>query len=306
LFVAPAEFKATLQRQLRLGRRNLAFEPMGRNTAPAIGLAAAYLHRRDPEATMAVLPADHLIVNRREFIRNLKLAAQLAARGLLVTFGIPPARPDTGYGYIKLGEEILRYTGGVPLAAHNVSGFREKPDAKTARQYLAAGNYVWNSGMFVWRADAILEAFRQFLPEFHARLGVFEKAIGTKREAAALRRLYADTPAVSIDYAVMEKAANIAAVRATFDWDDVGSWLALSRHLEPDEAGNAANGRLVARNSRDCIVDSDAGLVALLGVDKLVVVRSGDAVLVAHRDALDGIKELLADIGKDSEAKKGL
>lgn len=252
---------------------------------------------------MAVLPADHMIENRRELVRDLKLAARLARQGLLVTFGITPDRPDTGYGYIGLGREIVRHTTGVPLAAYEVQGFREKPNADKAREYVAAGNFVWNSGMFVWRVDAILEAIRIYMPEFSAALEVFAKTIGTKREAAALKRLYAGTESISIDYAVMEKAPNIAAVRATFDWDDVGSWHALARHLKADTAGNVANGVFAGRDVRDCIIDSDSGVVAALGVEGLVIVRSGDAVLVARRDALGGIKELLAELARDPRTR---
>ena len=303
LFVAGTEFGPTLKRQLKLGKRNLVFEPYGRNTAPAIGLAAAYLNKRDPDATMVVLPADHLIENRKELVRDVRLAAQLAQQGLLVTFGIPPDRPDTGYGYIGLGKEIVRYTAGVPLAAYKVLGFREKPSADKAREYVAAGNFVWNSGMFVWRVDEILEAMRLYMPKFSAALETFAKTIGTKREAAALKRLYAGIESISIDYAVMEKAPNIAAVRATFDWDDVGSWHALARHLKADAAGNVANGIFVGKDVRNCIIDSDSGVVAALGVEDLVIVRSGNAVLVARRDALGSIKELLAELAGNPKTK---
>lgn len=301
-FIAPGQFGAILRKQLPQSRRNFVFEPVGRNTAPAIALAAAYLVRRDKDATMVVLPADHLIENQVEFIRNVRMAADLAQQGLFVTFGIPPDRADTGYGYIELGATLASQGN---LAAYRVSAFREKPDIVTARRYVAAGNYAWNSGMFVWRADAFLRAVKQHMPEFASALERFGRTIGTRREAAALKRLYAAAPSVSVDYAIMEKATNIAAVKATFDWDDVGSWLALSRHIAPDADGNAVQGRCVTRASAGCIVDADEGTVALLGVRDLVVVRSGAVVLVAHRDALDGIKELVARVG-DSKATKDL
>ncbi len=292
LFVAPAEFEPVLRRQLGAAA-HLVFEPMGRNTAPAIGLAAEYLKHRDPEATMLVLPADHLIEDGCAFLKAVKLGAQLAQDGLLVTFGIRPERPDTGYGYVQLGSRIA---GKGRLAAYRVQGFREKPSPARARAYLAAGNYVWNSGMFIWRVDAILAAFRQFLPGFYEELEEFGRTIGTRRERAALAELYDEAPSISIDYAVMEKADNVACVRGTFDWDDVGSWLALARHAKPDQSGNVANGVLVARSSTNCIVDSDAGLVAALGVKDLVIVRAGDAVLVADKKGLGQIKQMLADI----------
>lgn len=289
-FVAPAEFRALVVREVRPRPRNLIIEPVGRNTAPAIGLAAVHLARRDPTAVMAVLPADHLVTGQRAYEASLRLAAGQAAAGRLVTFGVPPTRPDTGYGYIQLGD---RLAGRGRLTAHRVVAFREKPDAAAAREYLASGGYLWNSGMFVWRVDVILQAFRQFMPDFHERLTVYGETIGTAGEAAAARSLYRHAPALSIDYAVMERADNIAVVRATFGWDDVGSWLALGRHARADADDNVLRGIAVAHDSAGCIVDSDRGLVAVLGVRDLVVVRSGEAVLVAHRNRLGGIRDLL-------------
>ncbi|MCX6843845.1 MAG: mannose-1-phosphate guanylyltransferase [candidate division WOR-3 bacterium] len=292
LFVAPAEFEVVLRRQLG-PRACLAFEPVGRNTAPAIGLAAVYLQRQDPDSTMVVLPADHLIEDRPGFLKAVRMGAQLAQQGLLVTFGIRPDRPDTGYGYIQLGRKTA---GKARLTAHRVQAFKEKPSPARARAYLAAGNYVWNSGMFIWRVDAILAAFREFMPEFHAKLEEFATAIGTRREKQALAHLYRGAPSISIDYAVMEKADNVACVRGAFDWDDVGSWLALVRHIKPDSAGNVASGLFVSKDSTNCVADSDSGIVAALGVKNLVIVRAGDAVLVADRKRLGQMKQLLAEI----------
>lgn len=290
VFVAPPEFRSLVEEQVRPRPENLLLEPAGRNTAPAIALAALHLFLRDPDAVMAVLPADHLVTDQRAYEASFRLALRQAEQGQLVTFGIPPTRPDTGYGYIKLGQRVA---GRGRLTAHRVEAFREKPDRPTAERYAASDRYLWNSGMFVWRADAILDAFRRFLPDFHRRLLAYGRRVGTDREAAAARALYRQAPAISIDYAVMEKADNIRVVRAGFGWDDVGSWLALARHRRPDARGNLLQGPVAALDAQDCIADCDTGLVALLGVKELVVVRSGDAVLVAHRDALGGIRELL-------------
>jgi mannose-1-phosphate guanylyltransferase len=302
LFVAPTEFEPVLRKQLGVSA-HLVFEPMGRNTAPAIGLAAEYLKHEDPDATMLVLPADHLIEDRSAFLRAVQMGAEVAQRGSLVTFGIRPERSDTGYGYVQLGSRIA---GKGRLAVHRVQGFREKPSPVKARAYVAAGNYVWNSGMFIWRVDAILAAFRKFMPEFYAELEEFSKAVATRREKPALARLYRDAPSISIDYAVMEKADNVACVRGTFDWDDVGSWLALARHTKPDHSGNVVNGLLVAKGSAGCVVDSDSGIVAALGVKDLVIVRAGDAVLVADKKSLTDIKQLLADIAALPHGRKFL
>ncbi|MFO7638563.1 MAG: mannose-1-phosphate guanylyltransferase [bacterium] len=303
LFVAPAEFRSLVKREVHPRAGNLVLEPVGRNTAPAIGLAAAHLARRDPTAVMVVLPADHLITGQRAYEASVRQAVRQAEQGRLVTFGIPPTRPDTGYGYIQLGE---RLAGRGRLTAHRVRAFREKPDARTARRYLASGDYLWNSGMFVWRVDAILEAFRTHLPGFHEHLAAYGRTVGTAREAAAARALYRQAPAASIDYAVMEKADNIAVVRASFGWDDVGSWLAVGRHDRADARGNVPGKNSVLLDSDDCIVDCDRGVVALLGVRGLVVVRAGEAVLVAHRDRLDRVRDLLRELERHPVGRKQL
>jgi len=299
VFIAPVEYEAMMRRQVRTLKKNLVLEPVGRNTAPAIGVAAAYLAARDPDATMVVLPADHLITRHAQFLACVRLAAKLAQQGLLVTFGIPPSRPDIGYGYIKVGERLTRKG----TEAFRVLGFREKPDVRTARRYVGAGNYLWNSGMFVWRVDAILAALERCMPRFHRALLRLTDAIETSNEKRVLNRVYKDAPSISVDYAIMEKVGNIAAVKATFDWDDVGSWLALARHMKQDRAGNVVRGTCIGRDMKDCIVDTDSGLLAVLGCEGLVIVRSGDAVLVAHKDRLDGIKELVRLVGQDKVGK---
>ena len=300
LFVASRGFGKTLRRQLPLKDDNLLFEPSGKNTAPAIGLAAAQLAARDPDATMVVLPADHHIKRKREFLATVRLAARVAQDGQLVTFGVPPTRPDTGYGYIKVGDKVA---GRGASTAHHVLGFREKPDAKTARRYLDSGDFLWNSGMFVWRADAILAAFRKFMPRFASGLRSYMRSSSVAGRARIADRLYREVESISIDYAVMEKAKNIVAVRAAFTWDDVGSWLALERHRKQDRQGNTASGDCVLKDSEGCIVESDAGLVAMLGTKDLVVVRSGDAVLVCPKNRLPDIKKLLRNIAADKAGR---
>jgi mannose-1-phosphate guanylyltransferase len=302
LFITPVEYEAVLREQVRIRKGNLVLEPVGRNTAPAIGVAAAYLAARDSDATMAVLPADHLITRQAELLACLRLAAKLAQDGLLVTFGIPPSRPDTGYGYIKVGEKLTKKG----IEAFRVLGFREKPDARTARRYVKAGNYLWNSGMFVWRVDAILSAFELHMPDFYRSLLKLRDAVGTRGEKRVLGSVYREAPSISVDYAIMEKAVNIAAVKATFDWDDVGSWLALARHMKADNGGNVVRGTCFGKDTRGCIVESDSGLLAVLGCEDLVIVRSGDAVLVARKDRLDDIKALVKLVADSRDGSRYL
>ncbi|MGB9741661.1 MAG: mannose-1-phosphate guanylyltransferase [candidate division WOR-3 bacterium] len=303
LFVAPEGFTGLLKKELGVKAGNLILEPFGRNTAPAIGLAAAILNEHSPEAVMVVLPADHLIKPEQEFLRAVRLAVAVARQGLLVTFGIVPVRPDTGYGYIETAEPLLTRNN---LTAYRVKSFREKPDRATAEHYLETGRFLWNSGMFVWRVDVILDAFSRFMPEFYRQLQKLSGIKGKGQREAYVRKIYNRVEAISIDYAVMEKADNVAVVRAGFDWDDVGSWLALGRRLPADQYGNAVKGLWSGIRTADCIIYSDDGIIGTLGVKNLVIARSGDALLVADKTALGDLKQLLAQMAQDSRARKFL
>jgi mannose-1-phosphate guanylyltransferase len=303
LFVAPVRFAPLLQREFRVKSANLLLEPEGRNTAPAIGLAAVILQRRDPEAIMAVLPADHIIAPESEFLKAMRLATAVAQKGMLVTFGIIPTRADTGYGYIHSGEQIIARG---KLSAHLVRAFKEKPNRATAQRYIESGEYLWNSGMFVWRVDVILAAFQHLMPEFYQQLMAFRSVTGTGRQEAMIKKIYARVPAISIDYAIMEKAENVAVIRSGFQWDDVGSWLALERRLPRDKLGNVHSGLWFGRGTRNCIIYSDNGVIATLGTNDLIIAWSGDAVLIAHKSALGELKQLLADMAQDPNGRKFL
>ncbi|MEO0069299.1 MAG: mannose-1-phosphate guanylyltransferase [candidate division WOR-3 bacterium] len=303
LFVAHQRFAKLLIRELKAKQKNLILEPARKDTAPAIGLSAVILSRRDPEAIMVVLPADHIITPKRKFLSAVKVAAVLAQKGYLVTFGVVPTRADTGYGYIQYGEEVYRQG---KICGYRVLEFKEKPDLKTAEQYLKSGNYLWNSGMFVWRVDMILEAFHRYMPQFYQSLLSFSQTLGSQREKMAIKRLYQKAPAISIDYGVMEKAENVCVVRAPFIWDDVGGWLALARHFPQDQNGNVVKGLWFGKNTKDCICYADQGVLATLGITGLVIVRSGDAVMVAEKNALSQLKDLLTEIAQDRQGRKFL
>lgn len=303
LFVAPSRFAPLLKKEIKVKPQNLILEPTGRNTAPAIGLSAAMLYQRDPDAVMVVLPADHIIAPASSFLKAVKLAAAVAQQGRLVTFGVVPTRPDTGYGYIHFGEEIYKRAG---LCAYQVLEFKEKPDLATARRYVKSGNYLWNSGMFVWRADAILAAFQRFMPEFYNQLSAFTAVIGTGKEKGMIERIYHRVESISVDYAIMERADNVAVVRSDFQWDDVGSWLALERRFPKDKDGNVCAGLWFGRDTRNCIIYSDDGVIATLGLKDLVIARSDDALLVAHKSAIGRLKELLGEMAQDEKGKKFL
>ncbi len=267
-------------------------EPIGRNTAPAIAMAAIYLgHKLGPQTTMLVMPADHLIRDEEHFRLAVDEASSLAGRDYLVTFGIHPTQPETGYGYIRKGGRIPNSNG------FDVAAFVEKPDEKTAHQYVASGDYEWNSGMFCFTAGAFLAALEKHAPEIHRCASSCWDGIDPFRQPLEIpAELFAACPSVSIDYAVMEKADNCAVVSGVFGWSDIGSWKAISELYESDESGNRVLGKAVLVHSRDCFVQSDKRLVAVVGVNDLVVVDTGDAVLVAHREHAQDVKEVVRQL----------
>jgi mannose-1-phosphate guanylyltransferase len=302
-YIIPFEMAKLLQMQTGVKHQNIIFEPYGKNTAPAIGLAAVYISAIAPDATMVVLPADHHIEPVNNFIACVKAAYKIAQQGYLITFGIPPSRPETGYGYIHIGDVIDKQE---KITVHRTLEFKEKPSLDIALAYFQAKKFLWNSGMFVFRVSTILDAFRTFAPDFYAELINFQKFIGTNQEKSMLERMYQQMPTTSIDYAVMEKAKNIAVVKANFLWDDVGSWLALERHFRISSDGNVILGKHYGVDSKESIIYSDAGVIATLGIENLVIVKAKDAVLVADKKRVGDLKALLRVIGNAKSGKKFL
>jgi mannose-1-phosphate guanylyltransferase len=275
---------------------NIVAEPAKRDTAAAIALGAGWVSLRDPGATMIVLPADHLIQNRKAFQDTL-LTAVAAARetGELVTIGIKPTWPCPGFGYIEMGNPLTLQAKNPGQAVHEVVRFREKPNPELAEQFLRQGHFRWNAGMFIWPLCAILSALESHAPE----LASFVEALHAGGDfASTVASRFPELPKISIDYAVMEKAKRVLVVEAGFDWDDVGSWTAVAKYLQQDSAGNAANtGRLTAHDSTGNIVyTTRPAHVALMGVRDLIVVQTDDALLIAHRDDAEKIKHLIGKI----------
>ena len=269
-------------------------EPVGRNTAPAIALAAHFLaDRLGPDVRMLVLPADHLIRDQEQFQAAVRQAAVLAERGYLVTFGIHPTHPETGYGYIRRGARI-EDSGG-----HRVAAFVEKPDLETASAYVDSGDYTWNSGMFCFSAGTFLEALGKHAPGIGDAVRVCWEGMDQSRRPLEIPLdLFSACPADSIDYAVMEKADNCAVVGGQFGWSDIGSWKALSELYESDASGNRIQGKAVLVETRDCFIQGDRRLVAAVGVNDLVIVDTGDAVLVADRDRAQDVKEVVNQLSE--------
>lgn len=257
----------------QLPPENVLAEPFARNTAPAIGLAAVHVLRKDPRGVLLVLPSDHHIAKVPAFIRCLREASRLAADGELVTLGIRPTHPETGYGYIRLGH-TLKGKG------RRVAAFVEKPDRRTAQRYLASGRYLWNSGIFAFRVDVILDAIRRYIPRLGNALQQLARISNRRRFATELTRVFRAEPSISIDYGVMEKATNIAVVPGDFGWSDVGSFLALGEVRKADRDGNIVLGETLQLDCKNSILVSNRRLIAAVGLSDLIVVESADALLV--------------------------
>lgn len=286
-------------------------EPCGRNTAPCIGLAAIQLLAVDPDATMLVMPADHVIQPIAMFQQAVREAEALVEREpcSLVLFGIEPTYPATGFGYIQRGERVpvavVSDTGASPESGRPAQGcpsfrvlsFQEKPNQLTAARYAASGEYYWNCGIFVWRAQAILDALAVFAPEITQRLIRLQAAIGSPDWAEQLEAEFPQMPSISIDYAVLEKTSHVCVLEAPFEWDDVGSWLALPRLMRADGNGNTMEGLVCEVDSSGCITrTTEDHLIALVGVKDLIVVHTPTATLVADKRSEDSIKQLVAEL----------
>jgi len=297
MVVCGPSHRQEISRQLpSIPEHMIVAEPKALNTAPCIALGACKLLKQDPEAIMAVLPADHTIGKVGRYLDLLVTAHTIAAKGeALLTFGIVPELPETGYGYIECGE-LIQEADSQPV--YRVNRFIEKPDLRRAMDYLAQGNYLWNSGMFVWKASAIMEAFKIYLPSIASAADKLMGALDEHHEEEAVQQAYEEMESVSIDYGILEKAENVVVMPADIQWNDVGSWNALERVWEKDPDGNAFRGKVLSLQSRDCIVHSSHKLTALIGVEDLIVVDTPDALMVCRKDRAQDVK-ILHDILKD-------
>ncbi|WP_438314502.1 mannose-1-phosphate guanylyltransferase [Candidatus Caldatribacterium sp. SIUC1] len=284
--------EATLRELPFLPPSHLIFEPVGKNTAPCIGFSAVHLARVfSPGEVMVVLPADHMVFEEERFQEAVSLAVEVAQSGeWLVTFGIPPTHPHTGYGYIRCGELFRKDSRG---CVYRGEGFTEKPDLNKAEEYLRSGKYLWNSGIFVWTIGAILSAFKTWAPEISWGLEQIAESLGTPKEEKVLVEVFSTFPSISIDYAVMERASNILVVSASFGWSDVGSWKSLGEILPKDANGNVALGEHIALESRGCILWTRKPVVTF-GMEDVVLVEEEDLLFLAPKSRDQDIRRLLA------------
>jgi len=296
IVTASSHVDAMFEQLPDIPRENILIEPLGRNTAPCIGLAALYLRKRAPDDVMIVLPADHCIDDAGRFRHTLAAAADMARKETyLLTVGIVPTGPETGYGYLERGELVATIRGE---AVYKVNSIREKPSREQAEAFLRQRGYLWNSGMFIWKVSAILEAIARHLPGLYDQLQQIEQALDTDHEKALLDRLYPAIEPISIDYGVMEKSDNVLVLEGDFGWSDVGSWDTLWEISAKDERGNAFKGAgpFVGIDTRNSLIISPNKLVALVGIEDLLVIETGDAILICRRGASQAVKKVVETI----------
>lgn len=305
LIVTSADLRpATVAAAHGLPAANVIGEPCARDTAAACALACGCVAARDPEGVVAILTADHIIADVAAFRQTLRDSFVAAAAGdYIVTIGIAPAFPATGYGYIESGEPLEFHTA---TRFNRADRFVEKPDAATARSYVESGRYCWNAGMFIWRVGAMRAAIERFEPALLAVLDATAAAAADGELDARLAPVYAGLRRVSVDYAVMERARNIVMARGAFGWDDVGAWPAIAGHFAPDASGNVAVGLCEALDAGGNVVVSENRLTALIGVHDLVVVHSGNATLICPRDRAQEVRQLVQRLARRPDGDKYL
>lgn len=291
------QLKPEIQKQLpQLASDHILIEPVPRNTAPCIGLAAIHLLKRDPDAVMLVVSSDHIIQPESGFTKTIQQATALIETNsnALVLIGVPPTHPATGYGYIQCGPPLKSGQDH----GYQVQEFKEKPDSKTAQQYCDSGNYFWNCGIFVWKAQTILDAFSQFEPEMHKQLLTISAVIGTPEYDHVLNQTFPEMKSESVDYAILENSIKqIAVIQANFKWDDVGNWQTLKNYFPTDENGNTILGpHCGIETSNNIIRTTENHLIATIGVENFLIVHTPDATLMAPKDDESAIKELVKQI----------
>ncbi|WP_434578839.1 mannose-1-phosphate guanylyltransferase [Thermoanaerobacterium thermosaccharolyticum] len=284
-----------------LPTENILIVPMGKNTAACIGLAALHTERLDRDSIMVVVPSDHVIKDEETYLGVLKTAIEKAKSGNnLVTIGIKPQHPETGYGYInfkKITNEIFHNN-----PVYKVERFVEKPDYDTAVKYVESGDYLWNSGMFIWKTSAILNAIKEYMPQLYSALNVIRENFDSDEIEKILYEEYSKLESISIDYGIMEKANNVYVVPGDFGWDDVGSWTSIGRLYEKDENGNVIKGNVVIVDTKKCIITGSDKLIATLGIEDVIIVDTEDALLICSKDKAQNVKEVLQELkGKKSE-----
>jgi mannose-1-phosphate guanylyltransferase len=289
--IGAEHFEIARQQLPRIPKENFIVEPIGRDTAACLGFSALHIEQRDPEAIMLALPADHFIGDTDAYANTVQKGLENLEGATGVVFGIQPTRAETGYGYI-LAEKPAISAGAWPVVR-----FIEKPDAPTAEQYLASGNYFWNSGMFLWSNRTLLSLFEKHMPETNRGLSQLRSLLENNGSKAEIHKVFSALPRISIDFGIMEKTSGLRLVPAQFGWDDIGNWASLERALPVDAQGNIAQGRHVALESSGCILYAQTGTIATFGVSDLIVIEAYGKILICSKDKASDLKKLVTALG---------
>jgi len=282
--------KAIKEQLLEIPEKNIIIEPFKRNTAPSIALSSVIIEDKYPGSTMLVLPADHLIKDQASFIDTLEKGIMTSAAGTnLVTIGIEPTHPETGYGYIHFGDKLHTIDGD---NIYEVRNFTEKPDLEKAKEFLDEGTYLWNSGMFIWNLNSILKSIEEHLPEMHNSLERIREALNSEVEKEVINNEFEKMESISIDYGIMEKADNIFVIPGSFGWDDLGSWPALERIKKVDKSGNVVVGKHYGIDTTNSIIHSPDKVITTIGLDNVVIVNTEDAVLICDKERAQEVKRI--------------
>lgn len=278
---------------------NIIAEPVGRNTAPCIGLVASLLNRKDKKQNLVVLTADHYIKDQEGFRRTINAGLKLASENdMLITMGIKPTHPATRFGYVELAESGEELNG---IKWHKVSRFTEKPDAEIAQLFFESGRFLWNSGMFIWRLETFMKSFEEHMPDQFSVCSRITERAGTEPIDKVMSELFPEIEPISIDYGLMEKSNNVITLEAEFDWHDLGSWSSLPEVLEVDESGNVKKGKSVAINTENSIIYSDGALVTTFGLSDMVVISANNAIFVCPRDDTDSVREIVENLKNNKD-----
>ncbi len=308
MVVTNADYTDIVKEQLpKVPEENIVGEPVAKNTAPCVAIAAELLYKKDPDAVMVVLPADHHITNPDEFLKVLKSAVTKAEQGDdLVTIGIEPNRAETGFGYIHADKQDSEEHEG--RAVEKVQAFKEKPDAITAQQFLDSGDYYWNSGMFIWRADSILKEFKRQLPDMYEQVKLASPELYTDMHKVSINDFYYECESISIDYGVMEGAKQVFVVPGDFGWNDVGSWTAVYELAEKNKDGNAVQtlNATFAGSTNNLVVSKTEKMISFVGLENVAFVETDDAILVCDLTQAQGVKEIVEQLKGSDDLKKFL
>lgn len=302
-------YKNDVKKQIpKIPDENIICEPTGRNTAPCIGLACLFINQFEPKANVLVLAADHLIDDEKEFRRIIKSGLKFVDdNGGIVTLGIHPTKPETGYGYIQYDAdkvvevEIEKNGESIVEKIYKVKTFAEKPNLEVAKAFLESGDFLWNSGMFIFRTDTMMEEMQNYMPELYATLNKLRNSLLSKDFSKVLEEEYSKTKSISIDYGVMEKAKDVYIIRSHFGWNDVGAWDEVYNIKEKDNDGNVKQGRTVTINTKNCLIINDQKIVATIGVEDLLIINTDNGLLICKRGEAQSVKEVV-----DYLRRKGL